>query len=48
MLASYDAVVGTRKEAHDEDDGGLHSGCLDVLPSVNGQLISLRRARAVK
>lgn len=48
VLVSFDAIVGAWNEANDEEVGSLRRGCVDVLPSVNGQLASLRRARAVK
>lgn len=48
VLASFDTEAGTWNEDHDTDEGGLLGGSIDVLPSVNGQLMPLRRARAVK
>jgi hypothetical protein len=48
VLASFDAEVGTWNEDHDAEEGGRRDCSIDVLPSVNGQLMPLRRARAVK
>lgn len=48
VLASFDAEVGTWNEDHDADEGGLRGCSIDVLPSTNGQLMPLRRARATK
>lgn len=48
VLASFDAEVGTWNDDHDADEGGLRGCSIDVLPSTNGQLMPLRRARAAK
>lgn len=48
VLPSFDAIVGTWNEVTDEDVGSFRRDCPAVLPSVKGQLASLRRERATK